>query len=577
MGLEDRRVNGWSLPISFRYIFSICVFSANVAVFLAFLMPLLQGPVRLFISVAFVVAAVVTFLAALKTTLVDPIDPMVLGTMTGPAIDEDDLLHCRYCSSDVQMDSKHCWECNKCIAQFDHHCPWLNTCIGAGNYMYFYITISAFLVVLGLAIGSAAGLLVHRLLEGRGHLPTLVGLIAVISVDMFVWMLDLALVTFHTYLCFMSMTTYEYLTGKVSRRREEMLKKRALKPSKMSADAVAGCPADAGAAATAARGRRAAALQAGMRAHDEECASQAAPASEAAAGSAREVVLDVGSNADVDVEMQPPSSPQRSTHSVKSVKSAATVGTVFRSLVAEPGESELRQEVSSFLFGSPAAAASQPPASEDDHTETSGSDSQGSAGPSAEEAVAGVAAQRGLAWSREPSYGLPAVSPPAGAEAESATPAASSRAAPAPPFVSLRAAPAASPATEKSVRSIAAPSPSSMEANVGGEPSPRREALEGVAERDREEDGRPTFFGTHSSLRVSPPKAPRVDAAAPPSPPQQPRQTEVEVGTLPSFDPELGEGPAQRRPGGDSGGEGAPEKPLGALTAEVGAMERTQL
>jgi len=83
-----------------------------------------------------------------------------------------------------------------------------------------------------------------------------------------------------------------------------------------------------------------------------------------------------------------------------SVKSGvSTVGSVFRSFVAEPSDTELRQEVSSFIFGSGVQASCEPGAPGDaEDGESCSSQSQGS------RSTSGVVA-RGLAWSREPSTG----------------------------------------------------------------------------------------------------------------------------------------------------------------------------
>lgn len=289
------------------------VFFANAAVFFALLFPLLRGAAAWGLLAAFSASLAATGLAGLRVTAVDPIDPMVVEKPR-PA---EECLHCRYCASDVQLDSKHCWECNKCVANFDHHCPWLNTCIGRRNYTYYYVAIWSFLLMLGFVISSAVLVMVELTADAVGQkmrlsghsAPTLAGLAVVVALDAGVWLLDATLVAFHTYLCLMRLTTYEYLTGKVSRRRAQ------LQGPAQERDAE-GPPAPEPAPAEAAR------------------------------------------------------SPTVRSH--YSAKSISTVGSVFRSLVAEDGDAELRQEVSAFLFGPP-SRASDPGRPADCESSSSGS------------------------------------------------------------------------------------------------------------------------------------------------------------------------------------------------------------
>merc|ERR1740121_878205 len=132
------------------------------------------------------------------------------GAPCSPA-DAGDVLHCRYCETHVRLDSKHCWQCNKCVANFDHHCPWLNTCIGMRNYAAFYAAIWSLLVTLVVVIVTASVPLA-ALFRSSGPIPSTyahgldkmhlaVILSIVVVVNFSLWLMDVLLVVFHTYLC----------------------------------------------------------------------------------------------------------------------------------------------------------------------------------------------------------------------------------------------------------------------------------------------------------------------------------------------------------------------------------------
>lgn len=225
-------------PLSFRQVVTITVCIGNAVAYIFFLHPLLNEgneevglESRRFVAldcftILFVASFAVTVLCGICTMTIDPVDPLVVQAEEGDHEVHEEILWCRYCRASVQLDSKHCWDCNKCVANFDHHCPWLNTCIGTRNYAWFYVAIWSFLVMLGTT--STAGCLV--LVEHTRESPNPLGLdvlyvwiigviLSVINISL--CFLDLTLVVFHTYLCIRRITTYEYITGKVSKRKRE--------------------------------------------------------------------------------------------------------------------------------------------------------------------------------------------------------------------------------------------------------------------------------------------------------------------------------------------------------------------
>ncbi|NXJ09065.1 ZDHC1 palmitoyltransferase, partial [Odontophorus gujanensis] len=60
--------------------------------------------------------------------------------------------HCHVCDVNVSARSKHCGSCNKCVRGFDHHCKWLNNCVGERNYWFFLNSVVSAILGLGLLL-----------------------------------------------------------------------------------------------------------------------------------------------------------------------------------------------------------------------------------------------------------------------------------------------------------------------------------------------------------------------------------------------------------------------------------------
>ena len=155
---------------------------------------------------------------------VDPMDLNVSRAEEGLQPEHDAMAYCKNCRVNVQLDSKHCWDCNKCVSNYDHHCPWLNTCIGTRNYFYFYVSIWSLLVMLATSSTADVLVIVEHARDSTNALglgSVLVWLISIILalVDIPLCFLDSTLVAFHTYLCVLDITTYDYLTGKTSQKK----------------------------------------------------------------------------------------------------------------------------------------------------------------------------------------------------------------------------------------------------------------------------------------------------------------------------------------------------------------------
>eukprot|EP00441_Pelagodinium_beii_P035400 CAMPEP_0197637576 /NCGR_PEP_ID=MMETSP1338-20131121/12757_1 /TAXON_ID=43686 ORGANISM="Pelagodinium beii, Strain RCC1491" /NCGR_SAMPLE_ID=MMETSP1338 /ASSEMBLY_ACC=CAM_ASM_000754 /LENGTH=279 /DNA_ID=CAMNT_0043210013 /DNA_START=141 /DNA_END=980 /DNA_ORIENTATION=+ len=257
----------------------------------------------------------------------DPVDPLVKASEDGlePDLSSEDTLYCRYCESSVQLDSKHCWDCNKCVANFDHHCPWLNTCIGARNYGGFYVTIWSMLAVMGITTAAAILILIRSLTtEDYDTKWVVFGIdVIILAINFFLSFLDFALVFFHTYLCIADITTYEYLTGKVSKR----------------------------------KAARQAAREAPIQPQEEARAGQspgnlASPAVSNGIAAAQSPAPSYGF-----CEESNASSTESSSEGCEG--EAEAVG-IFRSLVAQEGDSEVKREVSRVIFGSDVSSVGVP-------------------------------------------------------------------------------------------------------------------------------------------------------------------------------------------------------------------------
>jgi len=364
---EDRRVNGWSYPPSKRQVTTITVILLDVAVFFFVFTPALPSAFQLLVTGFFVVFAASTIVSGGWAMTIDPLDPIVAASEVGDddMLDSDEeVLHCRYCDSNVQMDSKHCWDCNKCVANFDHHCPWLNTCIGTKNYGQFYVAVGSVLVMLGTVIVVSIWLLVQLFncnpdihIPPIGKTPTVTFVCVVAAINCVLWLLVLTLFAFHTYLCYEDITTYEYLTGKTSKKKEQKRAEKAERQAREMAQQAASAElqaaqsrkigTDASLGGTVAGERPRPTASGGSLSTSMTSPSQATPV----------VNGRVLSNAAMAESSDDESSAESDADSDDGAADGG-IDAVFRSVVA--GDADLRKEVSSFVFGSHISTVSRP-------------------------------------------------------------------------------------------------------------------------------------------------------------------------------------------------------------------------
>ncbi|NXK56085.1 ZDHC1 palmitoyltransferase, partial [Chauna torquata] len=148
--------------------------------------------------------------------------------------------HCHVCDVNVGAKSKHCGTCNKCVCGFDHHCKWLNNCVGERNYWFFLNSVLSAILGLGLLLLVACYVFVEffinpMMLRSDQHYEVLKNHTDVwfvflpaapvetrapailVSAGTFI-LLSLVtvfllghLLTFHIYLMWNKLTTYEYI------------------------------------------------------------------------------------------------------------------------------------------------------------------------------------------------------------------------------------------------------------------------------------------------------------------------------------------------------------------------------
>ncbi|NXD15462.1 ZDHC1 palmitoyltransferase, partial [Nothocercus nigrocapillus] len=179
--------------------------------------------------------------------------------------------HCHVCDVDVSAKSKHCGTCNKCVCGFDHHCKWLNNCVGKRNYWLFLNSVLSAILGLGLLLLVAFYVFVEFFINPtmlrsdqqfevlKNHtdvwfvfLPAApvetqapailvsAGIFILLSL-MTVFLLG-HLLTFHIYLIWNKLTTYEYiLQQRPQQEVKEVDKPLESCPSQLKPSQVLGC------------------------------------------------------------------------------------------------------------------------------------------------------------------------------------------------------------------------------------------------------------------------------------------------------------------------------------------------
>ncbi|XP_029464655.1 probable palmitoyltransferase ZDHHC1 isoform X2 [Rhinatrema bivittatum] len=140
------RTNGWSWPPHPFQIIAWLTYFFFLVIGFGILVPLLPHH---WIPAGYICTGVMFLchlIVHLTAVSIDPADRNVRAKVQSgpvPMFDRNkhahviENLHCYLCDVDVSPKSKHCSTCNKCVSNFDHHCKWLNNCVGGRNYWHF--------------------------------------------------------------------------------------------------------------------------------------------------------------------------------------------------------------------------------------------------------------------------------------------------------------------------------------------------------------------------------------------------------------------------------------------------------
>ncbi|CDW75585.1 probable s-acyltransferase at1g69420-like [Stylonychia lemnae] len=163
----------------------------------------------------------------------------------------EQLLFCYLCKAHCVEASKHCSQCDRCVFNFDHHCQWLNNCVGQSNYRYFFGLIVATMILISAHLSICLYTIIlyfqdrdeyilnvakfykmpdydserHILLHDNNVLEVckaLFGLTWIIFIIEIPFMIGIAqLVFFHIYLIRTGQSTFEYITQKQQKQKDQ--------------------------------------------------------------------------------------------------------------------------------------------------------------------------------------------------------------------------------------------------------------------------------------------------------------------------------------------------------------------
>ncbi|NWX57393.1 ZDHC1 palmitoyltransferase, partial [Promerops cafer] len=247
--VQRARRNGWSWPLHLFQIIAWLLFLFFALVGFGILVPLLP---RHWLPAGYIcpgVCFIYHLVVHLTAVSIDPADANVreknyLGPLATFNRNQHAHVienhHCHVCDVDVSAKSKHCGTCNKCVCGFDHHCKWLNNCVGERNYWLFLNSVLSAILGLGILLLVAFYVFVeffvdpmvlrsdHHFDALRNHMdrwfvflpaspvetraPAILVTAGIFILLSLVTMILLGhLLTFHIYLLWHKLTTYEYI------------------------------------------------------------------------------------------------------------------------------------------------------------------------------------------------------------------------------------------------------------------------------------------------------------------------------------------------------------------------------
>ncbi|NWI43069.1 ZDHC1 palmitoyltransferase, partial [Picathartes gymnocephalus] len=247
--VQRARRNGWSWPLHLFQVTAWLLFLFFALVGFGILVPLLP---RHWLPAGYIcpgVCFIYHLVVHLTAVSIDPADASVreknyLGPLATFNRNQHAHVienhHCHVCDVDVSAKSKHCGTCNKCVCGFDHHCKWLNNCVGERNYWLFLNSVLSAILGLGLLLLIAFYVFVEFFVDPmvlrsdqhfdalRNHMdrwfvflpaspvetraPAILVTAGIFILLSLVTMILLGhLLTFHIYLLWHKLTTYEYI------------------------------------------------------------------------------------------------------------------------------------------------------------------------------------------------------------------------------------------------------------------------------------------------------------------------------------------------------------------------------
>ncbi|XP_059713248.1 palmitoyltransferase ZDHHC1 isoform X5 [Haemorhous mexicanus] len=247
--VQRARRNGWSWPLHLFQVIAWLLFLFFALVGFGILVPLLP---RHWLPAGYIcpgVCFIYHLVVHLTAVSIDPADANVreknyLGPLATFNRNQHAHVienhHCHVCDVDVSAKSKHCGTCNKCVCGFDHHCKWLNNCVGERNYWLFLNSVLSAILGLGLLLLVAFYVFVEFFVDPavlrsdqhfdalRNHMdrwfvflpaspvetraPAILVTAGIFILLSLVTMILLGhLLTFHIYLLWHKLTTYEYI------------------------------------------------------------------------------------------------------------------------------------------------------------------------------------------------------------------------------------------------------------------------------------------------------------------------------------------------------------------------------
>ncbi|NWW82918.1 ZDHC1 palmitoyltransferase, partial [Climacteris rufus] len=247
--VQRARRNGWSWPLHLFQVTAWLLYLFFALVGFGILVPLLP---RHWLPAGYIcpgVCFIYHLVVHLTAVSIDPADANVreknyLGPLATFNRNQHAHVienhHCHVCDVDVGAKSKHCGTCNKCVCGFDHHCKWLNNCVGERNYWLFLNSVLSAILGLGLLLLVAFYVFVEFFVDPavlrsdqhfdalRNHMdrwfvflpaspvetraPAILVTAGIFILLSLVTMILLGhLLTFHIYLLWHKLTTYEYI------------------------------------------------------------------------------------------------------------------------------------------------------------------------------------------------------------------------------------------------------------------------------------------------------------------------------------------------------------------------------